>query len=112
MCGYCGCGHDHKHEHHHEHDHVHESRILEIEQDILGENQRFADQNRAYFTKHRILTLNLMSSPGSGKTTLLVETIRALKKRCAISVIEGDQQTDLDAQRIAETGVPVLQINT
>jgi hydrogenase nickel incorporation protein HypB len=110
MCGYCGCGHDH--EHHHEHDHAHESRILEIEQDILGENQRFADQNRAYFIKNRILALNLMSSPGSGKTTLLVETIRALKQQCAISVIEGDQQTDLDAQRIAATAVPVLQINT
>ncbi len=108
MCGYCGCGHEHKHEH----DHAHDSRIMQIEQDILGENQRFADQNRAYFTQHGILTLNLMSSPGSGKTTLLVETIRALKHRCAISVIEGDQQTDLDAQRIAATAVPVVQINT
>lgn len=110
MCGYCGCGHEH--EHHQEHDHAYESRIIQIEQDILGENQRFADQNRAYFTKHRILTFNLMSSPGSGKTTLLIETIRALKQRCTISVIEGDQQTDLDAKRIAATGVSVLQINT
>ena len=112
MCGYCGCGHDHEHTHEHEHDHAHDSRIIQIEQDILGENQRFADQNRAYFAKNHIVALNLMSSPGSGKTTLLIETIRALKQRCAISVIEGDQQTDLDAKRIAATGVPVLQINT
>ena len=112
MCGYCGCGHEHVHDQHHEHDHAHDARIIEIEQDILEENQHFADQNRAYFAKNHIVALNLMSSPGSGKTTLLIETIRAFKQRCAISVIEGDQQTDLDAKRIAATGVPVVQINT
>ncbi len=108
MCGYCGCGHDHEHSH----EHAHASRIIQIEQDILRENQCFADQNRIYFSKNHIIALNLMSSPGSGKTTLLVETILALKQRCALSVIEGDQQTDLDAKRIAATDVPVLQINT
>lgn len=113
MCGYCGCESTQMHQHEHTHDHHHEdSRLIQIEQDILSENQRFADQNRLYFKKNNLSAFNLMSSPGSGKTTLLVETIKALQDRCPISVIEGDQQTDLDAQRIAATGVSVLQINT
>ncbi len=115
MCGYCGCESTpmHQHEHGHTHDHHHgDPRLIQIEQDILSENQRFAEQNRLYFNKNNLSAFNLMSSPGSGKTTLLIETIKALKDRCPISVIEGDQQTDLDAQRIAATGVSVLQINT
>lgn len=105
MCGYCGCE---QIEHHDHHDH----RVIQIEQDILAENQRFADHNRELLKKNNITTFNLVSSPGSGKTTLLIETIHALKNKLAISVIEGDQQTDRDKERIAETGIPVLQINT
>lgn len=114
MCGYCGCASTDRHEHTHSYDnHSHEdARLIQIEQDILSENQTFAEQNRLYFKKNNIIGLNLMSSPGSGKTTLLVETIKLLKPHCPISVIEGDQQTDLDAKRIAATEVPVLQINT
>ena len=108
MCGYCGCQQSTTHQHDHEHHNT--ARLVQIEQDILSENQRFANENRAHFKKNNILTLNLMSSPGSGKTTLLVESIKMLQQHCAISVIEGDQQTDLDAQRIAATGIPVLQI--
>lgn len=119
MCGYCGCSetqHDmHKHKHKHKHTHDHDDRIIQIEKDILTENQHFADHNRDYFSKKNMYAFNLVSSPGSGKTTLLVETIRALNNRTIkqpIYVIEGDQQTDLDAKRIAQTGVSVLQINT
>ncbi|MCX7122009.1 MAG: hydrogenase nickel incorporation protein HypB [Gammaproteobacteria bacterium] len=116
MCGFCGCSEledvEHEHEHENEHEHEHNHRIIEIEKDILTENQHFADQNRHYFEKNKILTLNFVSSPGSGKTSLLIETIQMLKNKYDITVIEGDQQTDLDAKRIAETGVSVLQINT
>lgn len=108
MCGYCGCGETEKKEEHHHHD----SRIIEIEQDILAKNQQFADQNRDYLTKNNILAINLVSSPGSGKTTLLTKTILTLKNKIPISVMEGDQQTDRDKERIAKTGVSVIQINT
>ncbi len=87
-------------------------RILRIERDILTQNDAQARQNRDYFSKHHILVLNLLSSPGSGKTTLLVNTIRKLRERLPMAVIEGDQQTDRDAKRIRATGVPVIQINT
>lgn len=106
MCGYCGCGETDNGEHHHDH------RLVQIEQDIMAENQRYADQNREYLNQRRVTTFNLVSSPGSGKTSLLVETIRALRQKRLISVIEGDQHTDRDMKRIAETGVPVLQVNT
>lgn len=106
MCEICGCGTDH-HAHHH-----HDSDLITIEQDILAENNKFAEQNRKYFLEKNITTLNLMSSPGSGKTTLLVKTIAALKATHDIAIIEGDQQTDVDAKRIAAEQVPVLQINT
>jgi hydrogenase nickel incorporation protein HypB len=88
------------------------ARIVQIEQDILGENDRFADGNRAFFAGRGILALNLVSSPGSGKTTLLVRTIDDLGGRMPLAVIEGDQQTSFDADRIRATGVPALQINT
>lgn len=87
-------------------------RILRIEQDVLAENDRFADANRRWLLSRRILGLNLVSSPGSGKTSLLARTIDALKDRLPITVIEGDQQTSLDAERIRATGVPAVQINT
>lgn len=83
-----------------------------VEARILGENDRLAAANRELFARHGLLVVNLVSSPGSGKTTLLVETIGALQGRLRCAVIEGDQHTDCDAQRIAETGAPVVQINT
>ena len=116
MCVTCGCGthhHDSDHEHHHDHHHSHEeSRLIAIEQDILQRNNLLAERNRGYFEAKNIHCLNLMSSPGSGKTTLLEETIRQLKNRKQIYVIEGDQQTSNDADRIAALGVPVFQVNT
>ena len=98
--------------HHHHHDEVDAGRLLRIEQDLLGKNNAYAAQNRAFFKERNIFVLNLVSSPGAGKTTLLVETIKALKERIPIAVIEGDQQTDHDAERIRATGAPAIQINT
>jgi hydrogenase nickel incorporation protein HypB len=86
--------------------------MVQIEQDILSKNNQYAAANRHYFQQHGILSLNLVSSPGSGKTTLLTRTIDDLRAECVISVIEGDQQTANDAQRIRATGVKALQINT
>jgi len=134
-------GHDHHHDHHlhsHDHDHGHapeaaaggqnlhygtgparahapglsQSRMVQIEQDILGKNNRYAAANRARFGEASILALNLVSSPGSGKTTLLTSTIERLQGRVPLAVIEGDQQTANDANRIRETGVQAVQINT
>jgi len=87
-------------------------RMVQIEQDLMAKNRRYAEANRADLGRRGIFALNLMSSPGAGKTTLLVRTIEALKARFPVTVIEGDQQTDRDAQRIRSTGVPVRQINT
>lgn len=89
-----------------------QTRMVEIEQNILGKNDEYANQNRGFFTEKGILSLNLVSSPGSGKTTLLTKTITDLKDELSLSVIEGDQQTANDAERIRATGVPALQINT
>ncbi len=138
MCGVCGCGKEEqepesKHAHklagdldaasdRHE-DHVHlprfahapglsARRMVQVEQDLFAQNQRYAQSNRQKFEDRKIFVLNLMSSPGSGKTTLLVRTVEVLSGSKAVAVIEGDQQTDRDAKRIAETGVPVHQINT
>jgi len=83
-----------------------QTRMVKVEQNILAKNDAYAGANRDYFRKHGIFTLNLVSSPGSGKTTLLVRTVNALKERYPISVIEGDQQTTLDADRIRATGIP------
>ncbi len=127
-------GHDHHHEHDHHHGHGHEhghdhthygeglagvhvaglsqKRIVQIEQDILGHNNALAQQNRHTLTHRGILALNLVSSPGSGKTTLLCRTIEALKGMLKVAVIEGDQQTSADADRIRATGAPAHQINT
>jgi len=130
-----GTVHSHSHEHAHEHDHHHEhgvgsdldfgagparahvpgmsqSRMVQIEQDILAKNNRYAAENRQHFDERGIFALNLVSGPGAGKTTLLVKTIELLKDKVAISVVEGDQQTSNDAERIRATGVPALQINT
>ncbi|MEW8658278.1 MAG: hydrogenase nickel incorporation protein HypB [Candidatus Thiodiazotropha endolucinida] len=141
VCG-CGEGetqiegqdHQHDHDHHHHHhdenesqEHTHDygqgpahahapglsqSRMVQIEQDILSKNNQYAAANRNYFQQHGILSLNLVSSPGSGKTTLLTRTIGDLQAEYAITVIEGDQQTANDAERIRATGAKALQINT
>lgn len=89
-----------------------QSRMVRIERDILAKNNGYADRNRRYFSEHGIFALNLVSSPGSGKTTLLVKTIAALHGTRPLAVIEGDQQTDNDAERIRAAGAPALQINT
>ncbi|SBT05359.1 GTP hydrolase involved in nickel liganding into hydrogenases [Candidatus Accumulibacter aalborgensis] len=89
-----------------------QSRMVQIERDILAKNDGYAAENRHRFEAQGILALNLVSSPGSGKTTLLCRTIEALKASVSIAVIEGDQQTSRDAQRIRATGAPAVQINT
>jgi hydrogenase nickel incorporation protein HypB len=86
--------------------------VISLEENILGENDRIASQNRKYLQERGIYSLNLLSSPGSGKTTLLVETLKELRTEMGCAVIEGDQQTSNDAHKIAETKVPVVQINT
>ncbi|MBE9005692.1 hydrogenase nickel incorporation protein HypB [Fortiea sp. LEGE XX443] len=142
MCVTCGCSDDGEskitnletgeiHHHHthtlpdgtiitHSHHHNEASQIhakihgttISLEQDILAKNNLLAAQNRGWFQGRNILTLNLMSSPGSGKTTLLTRTINDLKQQLPISVIEGDQETTNDAEKIKETGCKVVQINT
>ena len=131
-----GTVHSHSHEHAHQHDHHHhehgvggdldfgagparahapgmsQSRMVQIEQDILAKNNGYAAENRRYFDERGIFALNLVSGPGAGKTALLVKIIELLKGKVAISVVEGDQQTSNDAERIRATGVPALQINT
>ncbi len=86
--------------------------MVRIEQDILGKNNEYANHNREHFRRHGILALNLVSSPGSGKTSLLTATIDRLQGRHPVSVIEGDQQTSNDAERIRATGAPAVQVNT
>jgi hydrogenase nickel incorporation protein HypB len=83
-----------------------QSRLIQLEQDILSKNNSYADANRRYFAEHGIFALNLVSSPGSGKTSLLVETLKRLGKTRSCYVIEGDQQTTNDADRIRATGAP------
>lgn len=141
MCTTCGCGqgetqiegkelhtheHPHTHDHHHDHEHDHShdhhhhahapgvgaSRMVQIEQDILSQNNEYAAQNAAYFAQHKILALNLLSAPGSGKTSLLERSIRDLSGEFEMAVIEGDQATTQDAERIRSTGVKAVQINT
>ena len=114
MCGTCGCSHHVKHEHHDHHsEHTHTSHdMLRIEQDILAKNDAYAGKNWDRLREAGTLAINLVSSPGSGKTTLLVKTIELLKSRLPIAVIEGDQETSIDAERIRATGVPRVQINT
>jgi len=92
-----------------------QARAIKLEADVLGENKRLAEINRAHFASHGVTAWNLVSSPGSGKTTLLCATIEALKARApgrAVAVIEGDQQTSNDADRIRATGAPAIQVNT
>ncbi len=135
MCGVCGCGtedgkatitkpnqdhghhHDHSHDHHH-HDHHHShgdhqhKTVIDLERDILQQNNIDAARNRGFFEAKNIFTLNLVSSPGSGKTSILERTLTDLKNDHDFYVIEGDQQTLNDADRIDAVGVPVVQVNT
>ena len=111
--------HEHGHEHRHSYAPVHShapglgaKRMVQIEQDILAKNNAYAAQNRQRLALRGVFTLNLVSSPGSGKTTLLCKTIELLKGRRSVTVIEGDQQTSQDAERIRATGAPAIQINT
>ncbi len=89
-----------------------QTRMIQIEQDILGKNDRYAEQNRQRFDAMNLFALNLVSSPGSGKTTLLTASLEQIKGRCPVAVIEGDQQTANDADRIRATGVQAVQVNT
>jgi hydrogenase nickel incorporation protein HypB len=121
-----GHGHAHDHDHHDEHRHHHgphdhshtltddhhHLRKVEIEQDILAKNSLLAERNRGFFEAKNILALNLVSSPGSGKTSLLERTIREKGKELPFFIIEGDQQTMNDSNRIQEAGAPVVQVNT
>jgi len=114
-----GGGHHHHHHHHH-HRHGDDAepagttsaRLVQVERDILASNDAHAAENRRRFDEQGIFALNLVSSPGSGKTSLLCRTIEMLQSRLPLAVIEGDQQTSRDAERIRATGVPALQINT
>jgi hydrogenase nickel incorporation protein HypB len=86
--------------------------VVSLNLDILSENNRLAERNRGYFEAKKILCLNLVSSPGSGKTTILEKTIHFLASSHQMAVIEGDQQTSTDADRIRKTGTPAIQVNT
>ncbi len=119
--------HDHRHHHHHHDGDLHhyglgparahapglsQARMVQIEQGILARNDEYAAANRRLLADRGILALNLVSSPGSGKTTLLTRTLADLAGRWPMAVIEGDQQTSQDAERIRATGVQAIQINT
>jgi hydrogenase nickel incorporation protein HypB len=126
MCGTCGCGESDvrvealadgrgpvataEHDHSHGHDPV--PGVVEIETALLAKNDHLARHNRAWLAERGITALNLMSSPGSGKTSLLRRTITELAPVRPIGVIEGDQETRIDAEKIRGTGAPVVQINT
>jgi hydrogenase nickel incorporation protein HypB len=141
MCANCGCaddkevtlthmetgrhvhvdahGHDHSHDHshhndHHHHDHHHSASgtVIHLDRDVLSKNDRLAEQNRGWLDGRGIRAINIMSSPGAGKTTLLERTIRKLGPELGIRVIEGDQATLRDGERIRATGCSVIQINT
>jgi hydrogenase nickel incorporation protein HypB len=135
MCTVCGCGsegethaHDQSHDHAHDHSHGHhhyghggaglnvvgfsQNKLIEIEKNILSKNDGYAESNRHWLNQHGMAALNLVSSPGAGKTTLLVETLLRIKNDFSVGVIEGDQETANDADRIKETGVAAIQINT
>ena len=98
MCATCGCGHPHE--------------LLVLEEKVLAKNDDLAAHNRAWLTERNIVALNLMSSPGSGKTTLLERTVTHMGDARKVAVIEGDQETSVDADRIRRTGCAVVQINT
>ncbi|ROP33742.1 hydrogenase nickel incorporation protein HypB [Couchioplanes caeruleus] len=104
MCATCGCG-----DHHHQHP---ATETVTLEEKVLAKNDALAERVRNRLAERGIIAVNLMSSPGSGKTTLLERTIRELDGRRPIAVVEGDQETPLDADRIRRTGCAVVQVNT
>jgi len=104
-------GHSHSHEYHHEHDHSNQ-KVVNLNRDILSANNITAGMNRRFFEGRKVLCLNMVSSPGSGKTSILEKTISNLIASRKIYVIEGDQQTLIDANRIEKAGAPAIQINT
>ena len=117
MCDVCGCGtHIHSHDQdqdHGDHSHTHdESVIVDINRSLFAANDAMARRNREHFDEEGIVVLNLISSPGSGKTTLLEHTIEKLGNEMRIGVIEGDIETERDAERIRAKGVPVVQLTT
>lgn len=140
MCATCGCGqdgaiitlaghdHPHQHSHPHPHDHSHEAhqhegheqghehqasvQTISLEQKVLAKNDLIAEQNRQWLAERGIAAFNVTSSPGAGKTTLLERTIRDLHRTRPIAVIEGDQETLLDAERIRAAGARAVQVNT
>ncbi len=125
MCATCGCdsyggstlhciGEERSHQLKDLSSHTHASQktIIDVEKDVLYQNNLLAERNRGCFEAKNILALNLVSSPGSGKTTLLERTLSDLKYEIGFAVIEGDQQTTNDADRIHATGTQVTQINT
>jgi hydrogenase nickel incorporation protein HypB len=123
MCATCGCGddqatitlagHDRPHSHEHPHDHAHtHTETISLEQKVLAKNDLIAEQNRQWLAGRAILALNMTSSPGAGKTTLLERTIRELDDNRPVAVIEGDQETLLDAERIRAAGARAVQVNT
>jgi hydrogenase nickel incorporation protein HypB len=123
MCTTCGCGadvththdghgHDHHHDHHHDHDHDHQHRTVRIERDLLAKNERLAAVNRRAVAAAGVAVFNLIGSPGAGKTALLESIIRRVGAYTPLAVLEGDQATDRDAQRIESAGCHVRQINT
>jgi len=120
MCGTCGCGQPdpakirkpseishHEHTHDHQHD-----REIRLEIDIMHRNDLLAERNRGFFEAKNIVAINMVSSPGSGKTLILEKTIKESASQGGIYIIEGDQQTMLDADRIEKAGAPVVQVNT
>ncbi|HTT13318.1 MAG TPA: hydrogenase nickel incorporation protein HypB [Burkholderiaceae bacterium] len=107
-----GHGHGHLHDHGHGHAPPAHATTVTLEQQILAKNQRLAERNRGWLAGRNVVALNLLSAPGSGKTTLLERTLRDLRQELAIGVIEGDQATLNDAERIRAAGCPVVQINT
>jgi hydrogenase nickel incorporation protein HypB len=117
MCTDCGCSAPDPHAHDHSHGpgagHTHDhGKTLRVEEDLLAKNNLLAAGNRALFATHGLFVLNLVSSPGSGKTSILERTLTEMRNAWSFAVLEGDQQTSNDADRIAATGVPVHQINT
>jgi hydrogenase nickel incorporation protein HypB len=138
MCATCGCGddgatitlpgHDHPHDHthphehgnddhhHDDHDHHHDDHVhtetISLEQKVLAKNDLLAEENRKWLAERDIVAFNLTSSPGAGKTTLLERTIRDLVSHRPVAVIEGDQETQLDAERIKAAGARAVQVNT
>lgn len=136
MCKDCGCGlggdvnigghphpaHAHEHDHHPAHNHAQDHHhppepaapgtVLSVQRSLLEKNDRLAERNRGFFQAHRLLVLNVLSSPGAGKTTLIQQTALGLRERLRVGVIVGDLATDRDAARLREAGVPVVQITT